>query len=71
MNDITFKMVNITKVYIQFPGSKAMPYNGHIANKGDDFIVNGESYFVKARVFDTNNRSLTIILDKEEINYEL
>ena len=71
MNDITFKMVNITKVYIQIPNSKAMPYNGHIPNKGDDFIVNGESYFVKTRVFDTNNRSMTIILEKEEINYEL
>lgn len=62
MNDPTFRMINITKVLVQVPGSKAVIFNGHIPNKDDYFQLSDKTYIVESRIFDTEKRSVTIIL---------
>lgn len=63
MNDINFRMVNITKIYIQFPGQKAIAFMGaSVPNTGDQFHVENDRFVVETRIFDPNSRSMTIIL---------
>lgn len=63
LNDTTFRMVNITKVYIQFPGEKSVPFIGiDMPVSGDGFIADGKTFVVETRIFDPASRSMTIIL---------